>query len=50
MCKFGVLHRGEKANGVAAEEIQNASTVVPWVMISSIMLDGILGFALLVRL
>jgi choline transport protein len=33
-----------------AEEIQNASTVVPWVMIASIMLDGVMGFALLVSL
>jgi hypothetical protein len=37
-----------KADGVIAEEIQNASTVVPWVMISSIMLNGVMGFALLV--
>jgi hypothetical protein len=37
-----------KANVVIAEEIQNASTVVPWVMISSIMLNGTMGLALLV--
>jgi len=37
-----------QANAVIAEEIQNASTVVPWVMISSIMLNGIMGLALLV--
>ncbi|KAE9377008.1 amino acid transporter [Stipitochalara longipes BDJ] len=33
-----------------SEEIQNASTVVPWVMISSIMLNGTLGLALLIAL
>ena len=34
---------------MTAEEIHNASTVVPWVMLSSIMLNGVMGFALLVR-
>jgi hypothetical protein len=37
-----------KTDTIVAEEIQNASTVVPWVMISSIMLNGTMGFALLV--
>lgn len=33
-----------------SEEIQNASTVVPWVMISSIMLNGVMGFAAMIAL
>jgi len=33
-----------------AEEIHNASTVVPLAMISTILLNGVLGFALLVAL
>lgn len=33
-----------------SEEIHNASTVVPWAMISTIVLNGILGFALLIAL
>ncbi|RAL63870.1 hypothetical protein DID88_003513 [Monilinia fructigena] len=33
-----------------SEEIHNASTVVPWAMISTIILNGILGFALLIAL
>lgn len=33
-----------------SEEIHNASTVVPWAMISTIVLNGVLGFALLIAL
>ncbi|KAF8867268.1 amino acid transporter-like protein [Acephala macrosclerotiorum] len=33
-----------------SEEIHNASTVVPQVMLSSIMLNGVMGFALLIAL
>lgn len=33
-----------------SEEIHNASTVVPWAMITTIVLNGILGFALLIAL
>ncbi|KAL8991734.1 MAG: hypothetical protein Q9169_007699, partial [Polycauliona sp. 2 TL-2023] len=32
------------------EEIQNASTVVPWAMIGSIFVNGILGFAMVIFL
>lgn len=31
-----------------AEEIPNASTIVPWVMLSTIMLNGIMGLAILI--
>ncbi|KAF5867535.1 putative gaba permease protein [Botrytis fragariae] len=33
-----------------SEEVHNASTVIPWAMISSIVLNGVLGFALLIAL
>lgn len=33
-----------------SEEIHNASTVVPWAMITTILLNGALGFALLIAL
>lgn len=33
-----------------SEEIHNASTVVPWAMISTIVLNGVLGFAVLIAL
>jgi choline transport protein len=33
-----------------AEEIHNASTIVPWAMISTIMLNGVMGLALLIAL
>lgn len=33
-------------NTSAAEEVQNASTIVPWCMICTILLNGILGFAI----
>ena len=49
MCKnIDALLGIPKADEIIAEEIQNASTVVPWVMISSIMLNGVMGLALLV--
>lgn len=49
MCKHGnASRRHPKLISIAAEEIQDASTVVPWVMTSSIMLNGVMGFALLV--
>jgi choline transport protein len=31
-----------------AEEVKNASTIVPWCMISTILLNGILGFAIVI--
>lgn len=31
-----------------AEEVQNASTIVPWCMICTILLNGILGFAIVI--
>ncbi|KAK5115262.1 hypothetical protein LTR62_001462 [Meristemomyces frigidus] len=31
-----------------AEEIRNASTVVPWCMLSTVILNGILGFAIVI--
>ena len=31
-----------------AEEVQNASTVVPWVMICTILINGTLGFATII--
>jgi amino acid transporter len=33
-----------------AEEIHNASTIVPWAMISTIMLNGVMGLALMIAL
>jgi hypothetical protein len=49
MCEtIDALSRIPKTDAIIAEEIQNASTVVPWVMISSIMLNGVMGLALLV--
>ncbi|KAH8808489.1 amino acid/polyamine transporter I [Xylogone sp. PMI_703] len=33
-----------------AEEIYNASTIVPWAMIASVMLNGVLGFAALIAI
>jgi len=33
-----------------AEEVQNASTVVPWAIVSSVVFNGVLGFALLLAL
>jgi choline transport protein len=31
-----------------AEEVKNASTIVPWCMISTILLNGVLGFAIVI--
>jgi len=33
-----------------AEEIHNASTIVPWAMISTVMLNGVMGFGMLIAL
>ena len=33
---------------VTVEEVRNASTVVPWVMIFTVVLNGVLGFAVVV--
>jgi choline transport protein len=33
-----------------AEEVLNASTVVPWAIVATIIINGILGFALLIAL
>ncbi|TVY18172.1 Choline transport protein [Lachnellula arida] len=33
-----------------AEEIHNASTIVPWAMISTVVLNGVMGFGMLVAL
>ncbi|KAK6594026.1 amino acid permease [Botrytis cinerea] len=48
----GVGLRMERADSAChmSEEVHNASTVIPWAMISSIVLNGVLGFALLIAL
>lgn len=33
-----------------AEEVRNASTVVPWVMVCTVLLNGVLGFAICIAL
>ena len=35
---------------VVAEEVYNASTVVPWAIVATIMVNGVLGLALLIAL
>jgi len=42
--------KGWRIDTLIAEEIQNASVVVPWVMIATTILNGILGFAALVAI
>ena len=37
-------------SSVVAEEVYNASTVVPWAIVATIIVNGVLGFALLVAL
>ena len=33
------------SNNFIAEEVRNASTIVPWSMIATLLLNGVLGFA-----
>ncbi|KAF4630642.1 hypothetical protein G7Y89_g7494 [Cudoniella acicularis] len=41
---------GVDAAAHMAEEIQNASTVIPWSMVSTVVINGVLGFAMLVAI
>lgn len=49
MGKYSVNHNSRvsecNTDKSIAEEVQNASTIVPWCMICTILLNGILGFA-----
>lgn len=37
-------------SSAVAEEVYNASTVVPWAIVATIMVNGVLGLALLIAL
>ncbi|KAE9362924.1 amino acid transporter [Stipitochalara longipes BDJ] len=41
---------GADSGNHMAEEVYNASTVVPWAIMATIMLNGVMGFALLIAL
>jgi choline transport protein len=40
----------DAANSLPAEEIHNASTIVPWAMVSTVALNGVMGFAMMIAL
>jgi hypothetical protein len=37
-------------SSIVAEEVYNATTVVPWAIVSTIMVNGVMGLALLIAL
>lgn len=45
-----ILVGGTQANSHSAEEVQNAALVVPWCMVSTALINGGLGFIILVTL